>query len=228
MIGRLIAGLAALAALAGCDPIADQAAQPSQPAGVVPIGSGFDFYVLALSWSPGYCASLGDRANRQQCAGDQRFGFVVHGLWPQFAQGWPEFCETSEPLTVDRSTSDGMLDIMPSTGLIRHQWKKHGSCSGLNQSDYFAATRLAYGRVTVPDAYRARDTIASVDPEAIEAAFMAANDALQADAIAVTCDRRFLRDVRICLSRDLTRFRACPEVDRRACNLPSVVVPPDA
>ena len=54
----------------------------------------FDYYVLALSWSPTYCASEAGASDGQQCAPGRRFAFVVHGLWPQFKQGWPENCET--------------------------------------------------------------------------------------------------------------------------------------
>ena len=43
--------------------------------------------------------------------------------------------------------------------------------------------------------------------------------------IAVTCDKRYLRDVRICMTKDL-QFRACPEIDRRGCRLDKVVMPP--
>jgi ribonuclease T2 len=43
--------------------------------------------------------------------------------------------------------------------------------------------------------------------------------------IAVTCNDRRLREVRICFAKDLT-FRACPEIDERACRKPRLVMPP--
>ena len=55
----------------------------------------FDFYVLALSWSPSYCAIEGDGADPAQCANGRPYAFVVHGLWPQYEKGYPRDCETS-------------------------------------------------------------------------------------------------------------------------------------
>lgn len=217
-----VLGLLAAGFLAGCDSSDDSTASPSS----LPLGEGFDFYVLALSWSPGYCASEGERANRQQCGRDADFNFVVHGLWPQFERGWPEYCETDEPLSVPRDRAEAMADIMPSTGLVRHQWKKHGSCTGLTQTDFFSTTRAAFDKIAIPEAFRDRATIDRLEPESVERAFLDANAGMPAASVAVTCDRRFLRDVRICLTRDLAGYAACPEVDRRDCPLPTVVVPP--
>ncbi|MBO6552946.1 MAG: ribonuclease [Roseitalea sp.] len=214
--------LLAAAVLSACDAPAESTGSPTS----LPLGEGFDFYVLALSWSPGYCASEGERANKQQCGQGADFDFIVHGLWPQFERGWPEFCETGEPLSVPRDRAEAMADIMPSTGLVRHQWKKHGSCSGLSQADYFATTRAALAKIAIPDAFRDRTRIDRLEPEDVEQAFLNANPGMPAGSVAVTCDRRFLRDVRICLTRDLAGYAACPEVDRRDCPLPTVVVPP--
>lgn len=219
--------LACLMTLAACDPVAPHQASDGGSLPALPVGSGFDHYVLSLSWSPGYCRSLGDRANRDQCAADEPFGFVVHGLWPQFTRGYPEFCDAAEGGSVSRDIARSMLDIMPSRGLIDHQWKKHGSCSGLSQADYFATTRAALAKITIPESYEDRGDTSSVIPDSVEDAFRRANPAIPADAIAVTCDRRFLRDVRICMTKTLDGFVSCPEVDRRSCPLSTVVVPPN-
>lgn len=210
-----LAGLAALALLSG----GAGAAESAHTAGK------FDFYVLALSWSPSWCASGGDRAETSvQCSGPKPFGFVVHGLWPQYERGFPESCAVSVP-GPGRGEVDAMLDLMPSPGLVRHQWRKHGTCSGLAASDFFKAVRTAAGRVTIPPAFTSPQAAAMVSPDAVEAAFIAANPGLPADAIAVTCDKRRLREVRVCLDRDLKGFRACGEVDRRSCRAPSVQMP---
>lgn len=221
------AALAAATALVGCEDAAssDQTSVQTKSAVSVPQGSGFDFYVLALSWSPSYCASYGDRANTQQCEADEPFGFVVHGLWPQFASGYPTACPTDRSLSVPRTLSDSMLDIMPSTGLVRHEWREHGTCSGLSQDDYFAVTRLAFETIEIPQDREMRRDRQTVDPNSVEEAFLAANPGLPRDAIAVTCDRHYLRDVRICLSRDLSGYVACPEVDASACRRSGAVMP---
>jgi ribonuclease T2 len=187
-------------------------------------GTGFDFYVLSLSWSPSYCEAEREDANRQQCASGRPYAFVVHGLWPQYETGYPESCPTDDP-TVPDGLLRGLYDLMPSAGLIRYQWKKHGSCTGLSQEDYFAALRAARGAVDVPAGYRRLDDYRTVDPDAVERDFLAANSGLVAEGIAVTCDRRYLREVRICMTKELS-FRSCPEVDRRACTLDTAVMPP--
>jgi ribonuclease T2 len=219
-----LCGLVALAIAAGCTD--DYTHSPNKSDGDVPRGSGFDYYVLALSWSPGYCRSLGDRANREQCGGDPDHGFTVHGLWPNFHRGYPEYCGGDTSSRVAPNIADDIKDIMPSTGLINHEWKKHGTCSGLDQDGYFTVTRLAYDTIIVPPAFRDRNQVETVDPDTVEAAFREANPAIPADAIAVTCDRRFLRDVRICMSIGLDDFVPCPQVDQRSCRLDGVVVPP--
>lgn len=192
--------------------------------GPVAEANGFDFYVLSLSWSPSYCEAEGADANRQQCAPGRPYAFVVHGLWPQYETGYPESCPTDEPSVAD-TTLRSLYDLMPSAGLIRHQWRKHGTCSGLSQDDYFAVLRAAREKVAIPAAYRRLDAYRTVDPDAVERDFLAANGGLEEEGVAVTCDRRFLREVRICMTRDLS-FRSCPEVDRRACELERAVMPP--
>lgn len=191
-----------------------QAAQPA----------GFDFYVLSLSWSPSYCEAEGDDANPQQCAVGRPYAFVVHGLWPQFERGYPQDCQTVER-DVPPERMRALYDLMPSSGLIRHQWRKHGSCAGLSQQDYFSVLRKARERVTVPPELQRLGTYRTVDPDAVEKAFLRANPGLAGSGIAVTCDRRYLREVRICMGKDLS-FRTCPEIDERACRRAKVVMPP--
>jgi ribonuclease T2 len=218
---------AGLLAIAGCDqqPAAD--ARPEQAVvdvgGTVPLGKGFDFYVLSLSWSPSYCEAEGENANRQQCASGRPYAFVVHGLWPQFERGFPADCGGSGD--VDNDTARSLYDLMPSAGLIRHEWRKHGTCSGLSQADYFQVLRFARERVVVPREFRRLDDYRTLSPGEAEQSFLEANPGLDASDIAVTCDRRFLREIRICMTKDLG-FRACPEIDRRACRAARIIMPP--
>lgn len=206
-----VATFLAVMALAACG---------SQPPGETQDDHPHDFYVLALSWSPSYCAAEGASANRRQCGARPGHGYVVHGLWPQHEEGWPEFCAPGADEWVPDELVAEMLDIMPSAGLIGHQWRKHGSCSGLSQDDYFALTRAAFERVDLPSPSAER-----VAPEAIAHAVREANQGLQAGAMAVTCDAEYLREIRICMDADL-EFRACPEVAARSCTLETVAIPP--
>lgn len=190
----------------------------------LPAGSGFDFWVLSLSWSPSYCAIEGEDANRGQCAGGRRLGFVVHGLWPQFEKGWPEYCASDGPRRVPDALVRDYLDIMPSAGLIGHQWRKHGSCSGLSQRDYLQTVRTAWERVALPPAFFEPVEAVRIDPDDVEAAFIGANASLPSSGITVTCDGGYIEEVRICMSRTL-EFRPCPQVDARGCEAPSARMP---
>jgi len=192
----------------------------------IPQGSGFDFYVLSLSWSPSYCAAEGADANPTQCGPGRPYAFIVHGLWPQFESGdYPTFCATRDPDRVPKRLVARLLDLMPTAGLIGHQWRKHGSCSGLGQEDYFRVVRAARDRVAVPAEYRRTQTARTVDPDEVEADFMEANPGLPAEGIAVTCDGTLLREVRLCMTKDLA-FRACAEVDASSCRADEVLMPP--
>lgn len=217
-------------ALLGCKPSVDantDAAQNSEPKEMVtPIGVGFDFYVLALSWSPGYCASEGTNADKNQCDGPRPYEFVVHGLWPQFEEGYPSDCDSEFAVQLPSATIQKILDIMPSYGLIKHEWRKHGRCSGLSADNYFAVTRAAYERVKPPPSFNGLQETMSVSPSSVEKLFQAENKAIPSDGIAVTCKRKYLRDVRICMTKDLASFRSCPEVDRNHCRSQTIAVAP--
>jgi ribonuclease T2 len=194
------------------------------PAAAQDVAGDFDFYVLSLSWSPSYCEAEGSDADGMQCRSGRPFGFVVHGLWPQYENGFPEYCDTWED-GPDAALTESLLDLIPSRGLIGYQWRKHGACAGLSAEDYFDEARLARERIRVPPALEHIERYTTVAPEAVETAFMVANPGLEAGGIAVTCDERRLREVRICLTTDL-EFRPCPEVDARTCRRERVVLPP--
>lgn len=185
----------------------------------------FDYYVLSLSWSASYCEAEGTAADRLQCGGGRPYAFIVHGLWPQYERGWPEFCPAA-PSQAPEGVVRGILDLMPSPGLVRHQWTKHGTCSGLTPEGYFELTRRARERIVVPDALSGLARPASLSPDEVERAFRAANPGLAADAIAVTCDRQRLREVRLCLERHSLAFRSCPAVAARSCPIRTMRVPP--
>jgi len=219
--------VAVLLALSACAP-SDEASRETGPAATaeatVPRGQGFDFYVLSLSWSPSYCEAEGEQANGQQCRAGRPYAFVVHGLWPQYERGYPENCQAGAD-TVSNETLRGLYDLMPSAGLVRHQWRKHGTCSGLSQADYFEVLRAARNKVEIPQEFKRLDAYRTLAPAQAESAFLQSNPGLKEDAMAVSCDRRYLREVRICMTKDL-EFRSCAEVDRRACRLDKVVMPP--
>ena len=186
----------------------------------------FDFYVLALSWSPSYCESARTRApNRspdQQCSG-RPFAFVVHGLWPQYERGFPSYCQVPAP-RLNHAIVERMLDLMPSPRLIFHEWDRHGTCAGLSPQAYFENVRRARAAVKIPPDYLALDAPASVTPGEVVDAFTKANPALSRQAISVTCDGKRLTEVWLCLAKDFS-FRACPEITRHACRRDRIAMP---
>lgn len=186
----------------------------------------FDFYVLSLSWSPSYCEASAERGSRRsadiQCGG-RPFAFVVHGLWPQYERGFPEYCKVPAP-RLNRAIVGAMLDLMPSPRLVYHEWDKHGTCSGLSAGAYFETVRKARAAVKIPETYLDHDKPTMVSPGDVTAAFLDANPGLTNQQIAVTCDSKRLSEVRICISREFA-FKDCPETARRACRRDKVAMP---
>jgi ribonuclease T2 len=185
----------------------------------------FDFYVLALSWSPSFCAESEERGRNAgaQCSG-RPYSFVVHGLWPQYERGFPRDCQIPAP-RLNRDIMSSMLDLMPAPRLVYHEWDKHGTCTGLDARAYFDLVRKARSQIAIPEAYVGPKSTLSVTPDEVEDAFVKANPGLTRAAIAVTCGGTRLSEVRVCFSKDL-RFRDCPEVDRRACLREKLTMPP--
>lgn len=183
----------------------------------------FDFYVLALSWSPEFCAGARNGSNQEQCGDGRRFTFVVHGLWPQYQRGWPQFCETGA--SVPRQTIQQTLPIMPSQGLIRHAWLKHGSCSGLEPDKYFAATRAAFGAVRIPEAFRQPLKQVSHTQGDILEAFAEANPQAGEAAFRLRCSGRYLSELWVCMEKGLKPM-ACPSSLRDNCRAPEIIVRP--
>jgi ribonuclease T2 len=149
---------------------------------------------------------------------------VVHGLWPQYEKGFPEYCQVPAP-RLNGGIVSSMLDLMPSPRLVFNQWDKHGTCSGLNPRAYFDTVRKARAVVKIPEQYLDIKEPLVVTPDEVEEAFVRANAGLTRGGIAVTCDSKRMSEVRICVSREFG-FRDCPDIDRRACRRDKLVMPP--
>ncbi len=177
----------------------------------------FDYYVLALSWSPNWCALEGDDRGSPQCADSADFGWVLHGLWPQYEVGWPERCRTgfSEP---SRSQTGAIADIMGTPGLAWYQWNKHGVCAGLPPGQYYDLARAAYDLVIRPPVFERLDRSVNLPASVVEDAFLADNPGLRREQITITCDGGYIQEARICLTRDL-EFRRCGADVIRDCTL---------
>lgn len=217
-----IGALAIVVAMtAGLAPSAAQDRRQNEP-------GQFDFYVLSLSWSPSFCESASERGStgrstQIQCGG-RPYSFVVHGLWPQYERGFPDYCQRPAP-RLNRAIVSSMLDLMPAPGLIFNEWDKHGTCSGLSPRAYFETIRKARASIKIPQEFIDLQETKLVSPGEIKDAFLKANSGLSAAAIAVACDSKRLSEVRICMTKKL-EFRDCEEIERRACRRDKVAMPP--
>lgn len=176
----------------------------------------FDYYILSLSWSPNWCAYEGTGKGDPQCEAGAGYGWILHGLWPQYDEGWPDYCPTrfSDPTEAE---VEAMVDIMGSSGSIRHQWRKHGACSGLAPADFFELSREALSRVVTPPLLEALPSTVTLPARLIEEAFLAVNPDLAPDGITITCKGGGIQEARICLTRNLDS-RACGTDAVRDCD----------
>jgi ribonuclease T2 len=177
----------------------------------------FDYYLLTLSWSPEYCHS---NSSSSECGGGKHFGFIVHGLWPEFQNGgYPENCSTAPGL----SNPASFLDIMPDLSLIQHEWTTHGTCSGLNAQAYFNLIRQAFTSIKIPAQFAAPKSQQTLSPTQIKSAFEQANPNLKDADLMIACSGTYLKAVEICLTKTLNPM-ACPAP--RSCTAAGIRVPP--
>jgi ribonuclease T2 len=172
----------------------------------------FDYYLLSLSWAPSYCLTHAD--DSEECSG-KGYGFVLHGLWPQYdAGGYPETCSTQFGLTAD-AVAKGRT-IYPSERLMQHEWREHGTCSGVDAREYFNTADRALAAIKIPTTLEAPRSEQSLTAERIANLFQSANPRLPDGAMTVACNRAELSEVRVCLTRDL-KPRACGRGVRSNC-----------
>lgn len=184
----------------------------------------FDYYVLALSWTPNWCAAEGDGRRDDRCRAGSGLGWGLHGLWPQYEKGWPSYCRTTKA-DPTRAETAAMGRFMGSSGLAWHQWQKHGRCSGLSAQDYFLTSARAMGKVKLPPVFAGLDKPMKLPARVVEEAFLEANPAMTRDMVTVTCKDRAVQEVRVCLTRDLVPRRCGADVIRD-CTLTDAAMDP--
>lgn len=157
----------------------------------------FDYYAVALSWSPSYCAKRNDPG---QCASGRQLGFVLHGLWPQYVNGYPQNCSTDTLPADVRAKYSGLF---PSPGLIGHEWPKHGTCSGLEPAAYFELSAKLKNQINIPAPYQRPAAPVRVSSADFIDAFKAANPAMARDAVLPFCNDggRFLQEIHVCYDK---------------------------
>ena len=177
---------------------APTAPRPDGPRRVMAIAG----YTLALSWSPEFCrAHRDDPQSALQCAGRMgRFGFILHGLWPESAPGrWPQWCSDKLPSAEILRRN---LCVTPSPALLTHEWAKHGSCMARTPEGYYRAGSALFGSLHLPDMVRLsrKPGLTAGD---LRAALVEATPFLSPDMIRVKANPRgWLQEVHICYGRD--------------------------
>ena len=179
---------------------------PDGPARALPVTG----YTLALSWSPEFCKPrAGERAHAVQCSGaNGHFGLVVHGLWPESWQSWPQWCAASVALTP--AEVRGAMCMMPSERLVARQWAKHGSCMVDRPAKYLKVTRILYRGLRWPD-YDRISREEGLTAGRIRAAFADANPGWPENAIGVKLSKRgWLEEIRLCYAKTFRPARCTP------------------
>jgi ribonuclease T2 len=175
----------------------------------------FDYYLLNLSWSPEFCHSHPSAA---ECASHP--AFVLHGLWPQNTDGtYPQNCSTA-PGPADPSQ---YADIYPDAGLLQHEWRTHGTCSGLGPDAFFTAARTAFQSIAIPPALTQLTSQISLPPAQILGMVTAANPAIRSSSLALSCGNNYLTALEVCLDKQLHPTTCGPI---RSCRANTVRIPP--
>jgi ribonuclease T2 len=207
----------------GADSLSIQKVQALRTAANTP--GDFDFYVLSLSWSPGFCETPAAARVHGQCETGANLGFVVHGLWPQYSRGYPSDCSPAAR-SPSRIALESARNLYPNEELARHEWAKHGTCSAKGPTDYFADVRRARDTITIPVPFVASKEKQTWAPIDILRAFIAANSRLRPGMLGLECKNGILQEVRICFSKDVRDFHVCPEISRQGCRAREISVPP--
>jgi ribonuclease T2 len=179
---------------------------PDGPRRVLPVTG----YTLALSWSPEFCKTRADdRSHALQCSGaNGSFGLVVHGLWPESGQSWPQWCQTRAALTP--AEVRGGMCLMPSARLIARQWAKHGSCMVKRPAQYLKVIGILRSGLRLPD-YDRISREDALTAGRIRAAFADANPGWREEAIGVKLNERgWLEEIRLCYAKTFHPARCTP------------------
>jgi len=146
---------------------------------------------------------------------------TLHGLWPQYNYSrdghyWPQFC-TRVPLEQEvvhkfkpKWETYAPAYLLKEYLLPKHEWSKHGTCSGLNQLDYFMSSLSLITQYSTPSILM-NNIGRTMNRTEIEDAFGGA------DQVALACsDSGALQQVVTCFTKGQSgrldgKARACPK-----------------
>jgi ribonuclease T2 len=161
------------------------------------------YYVLSLSWSPEWCRTRANsRYDTLQCR-DNKFGWVLHGLWPNATSGpHPAFCKPATQLKME--TLRRHLCMTPSAYLLQHEWTQHGACAWPTPEAYLNQAAALWASVKRPSPAH----LATAG--AVRDAFAAANPSFPRSGVFVGTESGRLSEVRLCYDLAM-KPRACPQ-----------------
>ena len=198
----LIFMIAALVVYGGLNPDAGSPAASPTPrfAATYNNSARFEYFILALSWEPEYCATSGS-GDVQECAAGKKLGFVLHGLWPQYQNGYPSSCSLEK---LSPAVQTRYAGLFPSQGLMAYEWEKHGTCSGLAPESYLALVQQLKESVAAPATFNAPGTSFRITPGQIRQAFSQMNPFLSEASIEMNCSEsgQYLKEVYLCFGLD--------------------------
>jgi ribonuclease T2 len=183
------------------------------------------WFSLAMTWSPEWCRTrMGSATDKLQC-NENRFGWVLHGLWPNSSSGaHPRYCRLATQ--VSPSTLRQHLCMTPSAALIQNEWTAHGVCYWSQPEEYFERASVLWNGLVKPDPSVLADGDGRISAGALRSAFAAANPGLAQEAIHVgaNLDGR-LMEVRVCFDKSFA-MAACPGITRGAADSAVLAVQP--
>jgi ribonuclease T2 len=190
-------------------------------ASVASAASDFDFFLLVRQYSPTLCSST-------SCSKDTVSEFTIHGLWPEYYNGYPSYCTDASfsEKSLDGSTVDQMNCEWPSfnggnSGFWSHEWEKHGTCSLdvlPTEEDYFSKGLEVNDMYDVNVALT-KAGISIVDGNEVEASAIQAalNDAYGVNGV-LKCQNGALSEVWMCLDKETYEPFQCPSSLSSTCS----------
>lgn len=198
------------------------------------IADQFDSYVLAISWQPAFCESKGKNPECKALNPESpaASNFTLHGLWPNKADcgikygscvayqkpapdtvaGLPKFCQEYPKLdNLSDNVRQSLGQVMPSAKygscLQRHEWWKHGTCSGLSQDAYYTKAIDLINQINASNFvsdFVAKNVGNTVQREDFKAAFENSFGEGSFNKVRLSCKGGMLTELQIALPEELT------------------------
>lgn len=160
---------------------------------------------VSLAWSPEFCRDSHESSREMQCTDPH--AFVLGGFEQVHGTGEAERCAKNFQ-DVSDDVMERMLGVMWNKVVIKDEWRQHGICSGLAMMEYFVNADYLAQKIAVPEVYTKPFGVLETSSEQVRKRFVESNTGLDPDALVLRCDREWLREVEVCVDKDL-KYQAC-------------------